>query len=91
MFTPEQIQERLRERPFRPLRIIASEGLQFDINHPDLVLVGRRDLMIGTPDPATPTIYDRIVRVAIMHVVALEELPAAPPASSKNGPPSSAP
>ncbi len=86
MFTAEQIQERLRERPFKPLRIVASEGLRFDIQHPDLVFVGRRDLMIGTPDPATPTIYDRIVRVALVHVVALEELPAVSP-PSKNGPP----
>jgi len=41
---------------------------------------------IGTPDPATPTIYDRIVRVALVHVVALEDLPVASPAST-NGPP----
>ncbi|HKI36344.1 MAG TPA: hypothetical protein VKA46_31090 [Gemmataceae bacterium] len=86
MFTAEEIQTRLRQRPFKPLRIIASEGLRFDIEHPDLILVGRRDLTIGTPDPATPTIYDRIVRVALVHVVALEDLPVASPAST-NGPP----
>ncbi len=86
MFTAEEIQARLRERPFRPLRIVASEGLRFEIDHPDLVFVGRRDLMIGTPDPATPSIYDRVVRVALVHVVALEDLPLASPAST-NGPP----
>jgi hypothetical protein len=85
MFTAEEIQARLRQQPFRPVRIVASEGLRFDIQHPDLVFVGRRDLMIGTPDPATPTIYDRIVRVALVHVVALEDLPGAP-APSANGP-----
>ena len=47
MFRAEDIQARLRERPFRPLRIIASEGLRYDIHHPDLVFVGTRDLMIG--------------------------------------------
>ena len=30
MFRPEEIQDRLRERPFRPLRLIASEGLRQD-------------------------------------------------------------
>jgi hypothetical protein len=85
MFTAEQIQARLRERPFRPLRIIASEGMKFDIHHPDLVLVGRRDLQIGTPDPASPTIYDGVVRVALIHVVALEDVPASP-SPSANGP-----
>jgi hypothetical protein len=86
MFTAEAIQARLREQPFRPLRIAASEGLRFDIDHPDLVFVGRRDLMIGTPDPANPNIYDRVTRLALVHVVALEDLPAAP-STSNNGPP----
>jgi hypothetical protein len=56
MFSADDIQARLRERPFRPLRIVASEGQRCDIHHPDLVLVGRRDLMIGFADPANPTI-----------------------------------
>jgi hypothetical protein len=86
MFTPELIQERLRRRPFQPFRIIASEGLHFDIHHPELVLVGRRELTIGTPDPQSPTIFDRIMWVELVHVVALEELPAMQP-QSPNGPP----
>lgn len=73
MFRPQDIQARLHERPFRPLRITASEGLRFDIHHPDLVLVGQRDLTIGYPSE-DPTIYDRIVRVAIVHIVAIDEL-----------------
>jgi hypothetical protein len=85
MFTAEEIQKRLRQQPFKPLRIIASEGLRFDIAHPDLVFVGRHDLMIGTPDPVTPTIYSGVVRVALVHIVALEELPQ--PSASSNGPP----
>lgn len=86
MFSAEEIQARLREQPFRPLRIVAREGLRFDIHHPDLVFVGRRDLMIGTPDPASPAIYDRITRLALVHIVALEELSAAP-STANNGPP----
>src|SRR5262245_4127598 len=34
MFRGEDIQERLRVKPFRPFRIIASEGLRYDIHHP---------------------------------------------------------
>jgi hypothetical protein len=75
MFRPEDIQARLREKPFRPLRIVASEGQQFEIRHPDLVLVGRRDLTIGFPAPDHPTIHDRVTRIALVHVVALEDLP----------------
>ena len=49
MFRAEDIQARLRERPFHPFRIVVSEGLPYDIRHPDLVFVGARDLMIGFP------------------------------------------
>jgi hypothetical protein len=78
MYRAEDILARLREKPFRPLRIIASEGLRFDVNHLDLVFVGRRDLMIGFPGPSNPTIYDRVTRLALVHVVALEDLPVSP-------------
>jgi hypothetical protein len=82
MFRPQDIKERLREKPFRPFRIIADEGLRYDIRHPDLVLVGQHDVVIGHPGASDPAIYDRLVRVALVHVVALEEVS---PASS-NGP-----
>jgi len=75
MFSAEEIQARLRRKPFRPLRIIASEGLKHEIHHPDLVFVGRRDLQIGHPDPVSPTIYNGVTYVALVHIVALEELP----------------
>ena len=83
MYTAEDIQGRLREKPFRPFRIIPSEGLRFDIRHPDLVFVGRHDLMIGFAHPDSPTIYDRVTRVSLLHIVALEDLP--PQASSAAG------
>jgi hypothetical protein len=83
MYSPEQIQARLREKPFRPLRIVGSEGLRFDIYHPDLILVGTNDIMIGHANPAGPTIYDRVTRLALIHLVAIEELPVA--AASGNG------
>jgi hypothetical protein len=83
MFRPEDIQARLHQRPFRPFRLLASEGQRFDIHHPDLVFVGRRDLMIGFPDPESPTIYDRVTRLAMVHVVSLEDLPV--PATPGDG------
>lgn len=78
MFSAEDIQARLREKPFKPVRIVVSEGQRFDIHHPDLVFVGRRDLMIGFPGPDNPSIYDRVTRVALVHIVALEEITVPP-------------
>lgn len=75
MYRPEGIKARLREKPFRPLRVIASEGLQYDILHPDLLWVGERDIMVGLPRRADSDIYDRVIRIALVHLVALEDLP----------------
>jgi hypothetical protein len=73
MFRYQDIQARLHERPFRPFRIIAGEGQRFEIHHPDSVLVGQRDLMIGFPSSEHPSVYDGVTRVALVHVVALED------------------
>jgi hypothetical protein len=85
MFRAEDIQARLRQQPFRPLRIVASEGLRYDITHPDLVFVGQRDLMIGFATPDRPTVYDRVIRVALVHVVGLEDLDVPTAPQDQNG------
>ena len=76
MFRPDDIQKRLRQSPFVPVRIIISSGQTFDVHHPDLVLVGTRDMIIGMASSKNPALYDQTTRVPIMHVTALEDLPA---------------
>jgi hypothetical protein len=74
MFTPEDVQARLRDQPFRPLRIVASSGQTYDVRHPDMVLVGDRFLIIGTPSAKNPTLVDQVARVAMVHVTDLQDL-----------------
>jgi hypothetical protein len=83
MFT--DIQARVREQPFVPLRIAVSSGQTFDIHHPDLIMVGCRSLIIGTASTESPTQYEQATRVAILHVTALEDLPSQASAAD-NGP-----
>jgi len=75
MFHPDTIQARVQQRPFVPFRIVTSSGQAYDIRHPELVMVGRRDLTIGTPSVDNPAQYEGINRVAIMHVTDLQDLP----------------
>ena len=88
MFRVEEIQARLRERPFVPLRIVTSSGESYDITHPDLVLVGERSLMIGRASNSNPTVYSSVSRVTLMHVTDLQDLPSPPStnAPGANGP-----
>jgi hypothetical protein len=84
MFTPEEIQARVRQQPFIPLRIVTSAGQTFDVHHPELIMIGRRALEIGYPSIENPTTFDRVIRVAIMHVNTIEELPV-PASPGGNG------
>jgi len=82
MFSVNDIRERILHRPFVPLRLKTSGGEAYDIYHPDLVMVGRRDLIIGTASTEDPRTYEQVSRVSIMHVTALEDLPASRPIAS---------
>ena len=87
MFTTEIIQKpESKERPFIPLRIVTSSGQAYDITHPDLILIGKRDLMVGTASNDNPTAYEVANRVAIMHITDLQDIPNAAPVG-KNGTP----
>lgn len=85
MFTPEAVQSRLRDRPFIPVRIVTTTGQTYDVFHPDLVMVGQRALIIGTPSAANPTTFDQVTRVALLHVTELRDLPT-PVSPTGNGP-----
>jgi hypothetical protein len=75
MFGSDEILNRIREKPFRPFRIVASGRQHFDIYHPDLLLVGADELTIGHPHRGVAGIYGKTTRVALQHIVALEDLP----------------
>lgn len=86
MFTADSIQARLHDSPFIPVRIITSSGQAYDVTHPDLVLVGRNALIIGTASKENPTQFDTTSRVAILHVSDLLDLPPSPaPPIGANG------
>jgi len=86
MFTADDIQARLRERPFVPVRVVTNSGQTYDINHPDLVLVGRRALIIGTASNENPSQFESASRVAVMHVTDLQDLPTGPPTDTNGAP-----
>ena len=83
MLRPDLIQQRLTRKPFEPVRVLASEGLRYEIYHPEMIMVGERDITIGI-SRHKGTIYDRQIRIAIMHIVGLEDLPPAPLSETTN-------
>ncbi len=84
MFTPEIIQTRLRGRPFVPLRVVLSTGQTYDVFHPDMAMVGHREMHIGIPSSTHPTLYHDVTRVALIHIAELRDLPS-PVSPQSNG------
>jgi hypothetical protein len=77
---PADLRDRLRNRPFEPFRIVSSDGVTYDIRHPDLVLVTLGSAVIGFPDPSVPGVTARYDIVSLRHIVRLEQiLPQATP------------
>ncbi len=87
MFNANDIQARVKKRPFEPMRIITSAGEHYDVYHPDLIMVGVRNIVVGTASEKNPTIYDRSTYLSLLHITAIESLPvpAAPQPPEKNG------
>jgi len=79
MLRPEDVLKHHKKQPFEPYRIHLSDGTSFDVKHPDLLMVGERFVIVGQPragkNGAIAHTHDT---VALMHIVRLEPLHAAP-------------
>lgn len=81
--TQQELQDAARRQPFEPFRVVVTTGAIYDVRYPDLILVGRRSVILGITNEPDGTAYDRTIKVDLLHVVGIEELPASP---SANGP-----
>jgi hypothetical protein len=86
MLTSDDIRARVRRQPFVPVRIRTSAGEAYDVYHPDLIMIGRRSLTVGTATADDPATYEQTAQVSILHVTAIEDLPvSAHPGSNGKG------
>lgn len=84
--TQEELQKAANRHPFEPFRVIVTTGATYDIRHPELIMVGRRSAVIGITNEPGESAYDHTIKVDLLHVVGIEDLPLPTP-SSNNGPP----
>src|SRR5712672_2713231 len=68
MFSVRDIKKRLRQQPFLPVRVVTTTGQTYDVRHPEMVIVGRNFLMIGSPTKNDASVAEEITRVALLHV-----------------------
>ena len=83
--TPYELRETLKQQPFSPFRLVMTDGVGYDIRHPDLLWVGQSSAMVGLTGQPGQTFYERAVKVDLSHVIRLEPLESAPSTAPRNG------
>jgi hypothetical protein len=74
--TSREVLNYMQAQPFRPFRIRMNSGRAFDIGHPEMVRVGRRDLLIFTFVSDSTSVYDRWENISLMLIESLSPLEA---------------
>lgn len=69
--SPEGIRRLLRQQPFTPLRLVMSSGKEYEIRHPEMALLMRNDILVGTDitDNGMPAEFDIC---PLLHVASIE-------------------
>jgi hypothetical protein len=80
--TREDLLEHVRRQPFVPIRLTLTTGRTFDVYHPDLIMIGRREAVVGlTLDPAD-AVFDRAAHVDLFHIATVNPLSPVTPSGS---------
>ena len=77
MMTPASILTYVRAEPFRPFRIHMASGRTYDVRHPEMVKVGKTNLLVFSFVSDQPEVFDewQSVSLMLMESIAHLELP----------------
>ena len=81
--SPLELLPTLQRRPFDPFRIIDSDGKEYEIRHPEMVMVFPTCVLIATPNPAAPGSFLTHTYLSMYHMKNFEPIGA----SEGNGAP----
>ena len=75
--TAQEVLNYVQAQPFRPFLIRMNSGRTFEIRHPEMIRVGRRDLLLFTFVSDSPGVYDRWENISLLLIESLAPLDAA--------------
>lgn len=79
MVPAQEIRSYLRAEPFRPFRIHMASSRTFDIKHPEMIRIGRADLVIFSLVSDDPEVYDHWDHVSMMLIESISHIDSAAP------------
>jgi hypothetical protein len=76
---PQDLLQAIRRRPFVAFRLHVSDGMVYDIRHPELLMVAVASAVVGLPSMGQPPpAVERYEIMDLRHIVRLEPLESAP-------------
>jgi hypothetical protein len=83
---PDDFRDLLKRQPFQPFRPYLSNGMSYDVRHPEMAWLGKNVVLIGRPAPEFPHfVFENDDVITLMHINNVERLPVAAPPGT-NGP-----
>jgi hypothetical protein len=76
MMTPSSIQQYVKAEPFRAFRVHMASGKTFDVRHPEMVKVGKTNLLIFSFVSDEPDVFDEWRSVSLMLIESISHLEA---------------
>ncbi len=70
---PETLREQVRKQPFEPFRLYLSDGAHYDVRHPEMIAITRRDVAIAI-GLGNDTLADRLATCDPLHIVRIEPI-----------------
>jgi hypothetical protein len=69
--TVQAFRELLAQRPFRPFRLVMSSGHAYEVRHPEMAMLTRTDMLVGTGEEADGVPAEFRI-CSLLHVTAVE-------------------
>jgi len=71
--TVQTFRNLLKERPFKPFRLVMSSGQSYEVRHPEMALITKSDILVGVDieDDGVPAEFKIC---SMLHVTAVEPL-----------------
>ena len=69
--TVQTFREMLARRPFQPVKLTLSSGQAFEIRHPEMAMLTRTSILIGT-DFAEDGVPAEFKIISLLHVTSIE-------------------
>lgn len=82
---PSEIQKQLKTQPFVPIRLHISDGSNYEIHHPEMLVVSERVLAVAIYGRSDRPMPESVVLCDPLHVTRVEPINGAvPEAHSSN-------